>query len=146
MQPINQKPIIIKDRNSYDFLKELPFDSFPLIGDFYMNLYKTEIFGYHLDFRSKDHGLLSGFPWWDNIENEILNEEEIPIGTLEEPFDDLEQGWQIYIILKEQHVYILGGNEACCMEFPRWYKVERECYYKQWQEVVCKLKSIREYS
>ena len=97
MSSINEFPLKLHEESFYDSPLNLPFNDFPLINDFYINIDKTDLFGYHLDYRSEKHGLLSNFPWWDNIEREIHSEKDIPIGTLEEPFDDLEQGWQIYI-------------------------------------------------
>lgn len=142
MKKINNSPLILTE-DFYDSIESLPLDDFPLIEDFYIHIYKTDLFGYHLDYRSKKYGQLSIFPWWDNIENEIRSENNIPIGTIEHPYDDLEQGWQIYIFKRRSHVYILEGEEPCCKEFLNWYKVERDQYFERWNETINTLMKIR---
>lgn len=119
-------------------LKSLDLSIFPLINDFTVRLIDTEIFGKQVDYFSPKEGVLTSFPWWDNVDMDIKNwtVKNIPLGTAETPFDDLEQGWQVLIFQDGIYVYILEGDEPGCEEFSSWYKVSLEKYTEEWQKVL----------
>ncbi|MBV9470976.1 MAG: hypothetical protein JOZ57_17200, partial [Abitibacteriaceae bacterium] len=112
--------------------------AFPLIEDFTIRLKQTGTFGVHLYFYSDKFGHLASFPWWDNVEQDLprYTSKDIPVGDFKQPFDDLEQSWQILIFQDEKFVYILEGQEPCCTEFPVWFRVAREHYYDEWMRII----------
>jgi len=66
----------------------------------------------------------------------------IPLGNLSNPFNDLEQSWQILIWEKRNYVYIMQGEEPCCLEFPIWFKVLKEKYLDEWKKIIERSKQI----
>ena len=129
--------------SDYDYAKQiktLDLSAFPLINDFTVQLRNAGEFGEHIDFTSKTWGLLARFPWWDNVEKDLptWDATKIPLGTLNEPFDDCEQSWEIVIFETGGYVYVMEGDDPCCTEFPVWFRVEHERYVAEWLSVIRK--------
>ncbi len=67
--------------------------------------------GFHLRFASPSSGTPASFPWRDNVDRTLARPDfEIPIGTLDDPFHDLEQSWDIGIARDGDVVYIVEGS------------------------------------
>lgn len=110
----NEKLLRLKESQCYaDSFKELDLSSFPVINDFEIRLYNQRgRLGWHLKYYSDSLGILSSFPWWDNVYKDLIGMtiDEIPIGSIDNPYDDLEQGWQLVIWQKRNYIYIIEGN------------------------------------
>lgn len=134
----NQQPLHLPDNRYRNYLCELDLVSFPFVHDFTVKLKKTNSFGFQLYFHSDSLGRLASFPWWDNVEKDLVGymSNNIPVGNLQLPFDDLEQSWQIVIFEHEDYVYIMQGMEPCCIEFFAWFKVPRTRYFEEWSRVI----------
>ncbi|MHA2202756.1 MAG: hypothetical protein ACW991_03625, partial [Candidatus Hodarchaeales archaeon] len=51
-------------------LTKLDLEAFPIIDDFKVEIFNTKTFmGFHLRFTSKNLSVLTGFPWWDNVDD-----------------------------------------------------------------------------
>ncbi len=105
-----------RDTQQVDSIATLLLDSFPVIDDFSIELRQTvPKFGNHLFFVSAANGDLISFPWWDHVERDLQRwtQRNIPLGTKDKPFYDLEQGWQVVIFEERPWVYVLqgGGSE-----------------------------------
>ena len=123
-------------------LRKLDLDAFPIIDNFKMELIDTKSdMGFHLRFVSEHLGILTSFPWWDNVQD-ILTQtsDDSIVGSISNPFDDLEQGWQILIWEHENYVYIMEGEEPQCTEFAVWFRVGKQRYYTQWEALKRSLK------
>ncbi|MDB4979129.1 MAG: hypothetical protein JWM56_1315 [Candidatus Peribacteria bacterium] len=151
----NQQPLVIHpaafiehspELRSWNYargLVSMDLEPFPLVDDFEIRLHETENFGMHVAFSSSALGIISTFPWWDNVEMDIpaMTQETFPCGTLEKPYDDMEEGWQILIFAVEGFVYVLQGAEPGCTTFHTWYKVEKNRYFQAWEKVKERLLS-----
>lgn len=139
----NEKPMRFIDYDYTQNLKNLDFKSFPLIEDF-ETITKDcgKFLGVHLYFNSQELGLIASFPWWDNVNKKLkeMETQDIPVGTVDNPFNDLEQGWQILIFQKRDYVYVMQGEDPCCTEFPIWFKVRKEKYFEEWVKTLQKYK------
>lgn len=126
-------------------LSTLDLRAFPLAPGFAIKLRDCASLGYHLDFVDGEGARLAGFPWWDHVEVALktLDLANIPRGTRDAPFDDLEQGWQILIFEEGSFVYVLEGNAPCCREFPRWFKVKTEDYVAAWSAAIAGARADR---
>ncbi|MEJ8553361.1 hypothetical protein [Tepidibacter sp. Z1-5] len=123
----------------------LDLDEFPLIDDFKIKIkYNGEYLGNHLYFINTQNEILASFPWWDHVDKDLINMniENIPLGPINGAFDDLEQGWHIYIFEHNNYVYILEGEEPCCEEFEVWFKVNKEVYINEWIKKINDIKNI----
>lgn len=127
-----------KEWNYVDGIKSLNLINFPLLEDFSIKVIDTKTLGKHIYYFSEKEGVLTSFPWWDNVEVDIKNWDikNIPLGSLDAPFDDLDQGWQVLIFKDIEYVYILEGDEPGCEEFKSWYKVPLEKYINEWKRVL----------
>ena len=97
-------------------MENLPFADFPLIDDFEVRLEEVKTscrsaFGYHARFFSRTRGYIADFPWWDHAERNLIRDDfQIPMGDLQKPFYDLDEGWEIIIFADDDLVYILQGH------------------------------------
>lgn len=112
-------------------------DMFPFVDDFEILPEKRRRYGYHLYFESKKTDFVSGFPWWDHVENDICREDfEIPCKY----FEDKDQGWEILIFEYDELVYILeGDSDHPEAGYQRWCKVEKRRYLEQWQLAISRI-------
>ena len=126
----------------YDELSELDLGAFPVVRNFKVLLKHIASLGHHVELHDES-GFLAGFPWWDHAARTLRmrGEEAVPIGTIENPFEDLEQGWQILIFEQGDKVYVLEGPEPVCPDFPVWFAVPREEYFQAWKDVIEKVRA-----
>ncbi|WP_461202093.1 hypothetical protein [Anoxybacillus sp. TBDG-1] len=124
-------------------LRALDLKSFPIIADFeiLITAKSNKTWGKHIYFYSaKRNEILTTFPWWDFAEEFLgmWDEHDIPIGTIDRPFFDLEQGWHIIIFEKRDYVYVLEGDEFCSEhnKIHTWYRVPKDVYYEQWKKLL----------
>ena len=126
--------------SSPDYIAELPkldLDSFPVIDDFHIQLFDAgEPMGMHIRFISDLQGILIGFSWWDHVDQVIQRKDfSIPTGTLEHPFNDGDQSWQLLIWEHKDYVYMMKGKELQCTEFPVWIRIPKSLYYSEWKKL-----------
>ncbi len=77
----------------------------------------------------------------DNVQDILTKTSDHSIvGSISNPFDDLEQGWQVLIWEHQNYVYIMEGEEPQCTEFAVWFKVGKQRYYTQWEALKRSLK------
>ncbi|MFH1670808.1 MAG: hypothetical protein ABIA92_04460 [Patescibacteria group bacterium] len=143
----NKEELIISDEKtswSPTSLKSLDLDKFPLIKDFYIEMHtsfsvydgtsrdKEEI---SIHFRSRDHGVL--FTTSDYMTH-YLNptNTSIPSGTIEKPYHDSDQSYNVVIFHNNDHVYMLSGNDDEHDNlYSNWFKVPKETYATAWLNV-----------
>ena len=120
--------------------RELPLSQFPLIEDFRVNAGETLRFGTSMQFESAAHGRLAGF-WWDHVKSDQrLGPGWMPVGTFEDPFWDLDEGWEIAIGADEDFVYVVEGEfELEPRRFLRYFAVRRSEFETAWRRAVFEL-------
>lgn len=116
----------------------LPLDDFPTVTDFSVHAELTEEFGHRLSFRSVQFGEIATFPWWKWAERDLkkMDHKHYPIGQIDDPFDELEANWQIYIFQHGEFVYILQGDHPMCQVFPIWFRVDAVEYETAWIKTI----------
>jgi hypothetical protein len=132
----NRKPIIfahiISQLGDNSFLSE-----FPAIDDFDI-IYRYNQNEIHFIYYSEKFGLLNYFPYWYIKEENIrdITVENVPIGTIEKPYCDVEQGGMIYIFEKRNHVYVMYSHDDNLEICQTWYKVSKDRYFDNWLEII----------
>lgn len=131
----NERPLILSD--AAQELNTLDFDQFPLAKDFEIVLTDHGWpLGRHVRFWSEQLGWLAGFPWWDcaDLALQVCTLPDIPIGTLERPYHDFEQGWQIFIFRRGDFAYVMQGGEPSeePVVWHSWFRVPLEQYVSEW--------------
>lgn len=83
------------------------------------------------------------FPWWDDPEGDLgrWTLEDIPIGTLDEPYFDTDQCWRILIWQVGGVVYIASGSSDEEGLYGTFLSVAEERYRVAWGDVIASLKS-----
>lgn len=119
-------------------------------------------FGYHVMFFSPSLGYIASFPWWDNATRDLAKDEfwvlgehngsdwrydhpefhpdrpiSIPLGSFDDPYTALEQGWEIVIAQHDMYVYVLEGgmDKRRLKGYHSWFKVSLDRYLEQWQAI-----------
>jgi len=147
----NETPLLW-DTSLREDMGNLPLHMFPLIADFEVLLEKMEVlpaggtgdrrcpFGYHIYFFSSPRGYIASFPWWDHAEQDLRREGfSVPLGTLDQPYSDLEQGWIIAIASSDHFVYVVEGDFDRVIvdhSYHTWFKVPEDRYLEQWQRAI----------
>jgi hypothetical protein len=124
---------------------DLDPNSFASVTDFEIQLKPSGCLGLHLDLASRSLGPLAGFPWWDDVDADLATWtlKNVPLGTLESPFDDCEQGWQILIWESDGWVYVAEGDEPCCETYSQTFRVGRAPYLKAWEAAIESASELR---
>lgn len=67
---------------------------------------------------------------------------DVPLGTIDEPYDNRDDGWRIVIFERAGHVYILEDDSPNGMRFPRRFRVPRDRYIAAWAAVIDRFNPI----
>lgn len=109
---------------------------FPTIDDFAVTL--SEGPNRHLEFTSASHGRLASFPDWDHADRDLrhFTPGDVPIGAIDEPFDDAGEQWRIVILEHRGFVYVLEAGDPHASDFPRYFRVPRDRYLRAWARII----------
>lgn len=119
-------------------INQLPLALFPLIEDFQVLLVgkKEKLLECEAIFISSSRGQLAHFLFGEYTVRQIQQEDfTIPMGTFTTPYYDFDQGWTILLAADETFVYIMTGF-GLDEPYTTWFKVEKECYLEQWQQII----------
>jgi hypothetical protein len=127
-------PLRIED---FRTLGDLDLDDFPIVENFTIELFDDSSAG-GLGIRFLDSMMdeVIAFPWWAPVEEDLRqwSISDVPLGSLGEPFHDVEQGWQILIWRIDDWVFVMQGDEEGNY---RWrIKVEAGRYLSEWARVI----------
>lgn len=106
----------------------------PLVRSFAVELRELEDLGKIVHFVSPEGGELAWFPAWEHAERDLphMNAVDVPLGTLEDPYDDRDEGWRIVIFEHEGFVYVFEDDRPDGTRFPRRYRMPRDQYLMGW--------------
>lgn len=133
----NEQPLHLNSAHYPGELSTLDLESFPEITDFQMELFPAKSpTDQYLRFISPSQGVLASFPWWDKTNQALLLQPGSTLfGSITEPFNDADQGWQILIWESQDYIYIMEGEEPNCLDFPVWFCVSRTRFINQWHQL-----------
>ncbi|WP_042374702.1 hypothetical protein [Streptacidiphilus neutrinimicus] len=117
-------------------LQQLDLSAFPAAADFEIELTSSDGGS---SIRFADHGLnvIIEFPWWEDVASEIAQWSlaDIPSGSIDSPYWDMDQGWHVAIWQAGDLVYIAQGGEIEG-EYERWFAVPNSIYRAEWERVI----------
>lgn len=128
-----QERMVIDDHR---LLAELDVDKFPAAANFKIELFSDpSLSGHGLHFIDSHLGLSIEFPWWDNVDADLRrwSISDVPLGSLDQPFVDLEQGWQVLLWRLGDWVFIMQGDDEA---FHTWIRVPVDRYLSEWKAVL----------
>jgi hypothetical protein len=81
-------------------------------------------------FASAARGELARFPAWERADRDLrhFDADDIPTGTRDEPFVDVDEGWRIEIFEEGKHVYVTEND--------RRFRVPRDDYFAAWEALI----------
>jgi len=102
----------------------------PLVPDFAVELRGMEDAGKLVHFVSASKGELAWFPAWEHADRDLIHfgAADVPLGTIDEPFDDRDEGWRIVIFEAGGFIYIFEDDRPTGERFPRRDRVPRDRY------------------
>lgn len=117
-------------------LRNLALDGFPIIDDFSVVVTTDE--SRTIEFRSAAHGRLAGFPAWEYADRDLrhFTPSDVPLGTLDEPFEDRDEAWRIILFGDSGWIYVLEGDAPAATEFRRWFRVATGGYVQAWAALI----------
>ena len=106
--------------------------SFPTIDDF--NVRVSDDQDHVIEFASARKGSLARFPAWERADRDLrhFTPHDVPIGTMDEPFEDADESWRIVILEHRGFVYVLEADDPRAEDFPRYFRVPSERYLQAW--------------
>ena len=117
-------------------LQQLDLSAFPVATDFVIELAAD---GGGSSVRFVEHGLnvIIEFPWWEDAKSEVAEWSlaDIPSGSIDSPYWDMDQGWHVAIWRAGDLVYIAQGGEIEG-EYDRWFSVPGSVYRAEWEKVI----------
>ncbi|GLW36034.1 hypothetical protein [Actinoplanes regularis] len=120
-------------------------EEFPEAQDFVVEFTSSE-FGLNLTFRVQSLAIIMEWGWLKATDAEILSWTvgNAPRGTLQEPYHDSDQGWNVMIWEMEDHVYVAEGEgewdeDRDSNTYTMWFKVPCALYDRAWGEALKRL-------
>lgn len=110
--------------------------SFPTIDDFHVRVSDDE--DRIIEFASARRGRLAHFPAWERADRDLrhFTAADVPLGTMDEPFDDADDHWRIIIFEHRGSVYVLEADDPRAEDFPRYFRVPRDRYLQAWAMLI----------
>jgi len=110
----------------------------PTVEDFAIELRELEDCGKIVHFVSGIGGELAWFPAWEHADRDLRHfvASDVPLGDIDNPFDDRDEGWRIVIFEHGGFIYIFEDDRPNGTRFPRRYRVPRERYLWAWAALI----------
>ena len=110
--------------------------SFPTIDDFAVRVSDSP--EHIIEFVSGKKGRLARFPAWEHADRDLrhFTASDVPIGTMDTPFDDADDNWRIIIFEHRGFVYVLEADDPRAEDFKRWFRIPRDRYLQSWAMLI----------
>jgi len=117
---------------------DIDLGNVPAVPDFSIELRELEDSGKIVHYVSAAQGELAWFPGWEHADRDLRHfvASDVPLGTIDDPYNDQEEGWRIVIFENGGFVYILEDDRPKGTRFPRRFRVPRERYFWAWAAVI----------
>lgn len=112
--------------------------SFPTMSDFSVTLVDSDDRGKRVEFTSDRYGRLAWFPAWEHADRDLrhFTPMDVPLGSLDEPYQDADEQWRIALFEHRGFVYVLEADEPGADDYPRFFRVPSERYIASWSAVI----------
>src|SRR6185369_2442922 len=81
---------------------------------------------------------LAWFPAWENADRDLKHfiASDVPLGSIDDPFEDSDDAWRIVVLEHEGFVYVLEGDDPHADDFPRRLRIPRNIYLEAWATLL----------
>ena len=103
----------------------LDLTNVPTVSDFSIELRDRKI-----EFIDGAGNRLAWFPAWETADRDLKHfiASDVPLGSIDQPFEDADGDWEIAILEYEGFVYVLEGE--------RRFRVGRDTYLRAWATLL----------
>ena len=110
--------------------------SFPIVKDFSVEISESE--DHHLTFNSAARGVIASFPAWEHADRDLrhFTPSDVPIGTIDEPYEDADDNWRLALFEHRGFVYVLEADDPNAQNYKRWFRVPTERYLQAWAALI----------
>ena len=117
---------------------DIDLDTAEEIDDFAIELREMEDCGKIVHFISASLGELAWFPSWEHADRDLRHfvASDVPLGTIDVPFEDNDEGWRIVIFEEGGFVYIFEDDRPTGTRFPRRFRVPKNLYFFAWAALI----------
>lgn len=111
----------------------LDLSNVPVIDDFFITLNNRLV-----EFVDGNGRRLAWFPAWENADRDFKHfiPSDVPLGTIDNPYEDFDDEWRIAILEYDGFVYVLEADDPHAESFPRRFRVPRDAYLRAWAAVI----------
>jgi hypothetical protein len=115
------------------FPGEDELSGFPTVADF-----SVQVRDHRIEFHSARRGRLAGFPAWEHADRDLVHftASDVPLGTFDEPFEDADEAWRMFLFEHGGFVYVLEGDAPLVENFARFFRVPRDRYFAAWAALI----------
>jgi hypothetical protein len=81
---------------------------------------------------------IAWFPAWENADRDLKHfiAPDVPLGSIDVPFEDFDDEWRIAILEHEGFVYVLEADDPHAESFARRFRVSRDAYIRAWATLL----------
>src|SRR3954454_2765617 len=117
---------------------DIELSEVPAIGGFSIEMRELEDAGKIVHFISASRGELAWFPGWEHAQRDLRHfvASDVPLGTVDDPYDDRDDGWRIVIFEDAGFIYIVEDDRPGGTRFPRRWRVQRDRYFFAWAALI----------
>jgi len=117
---------------------DIDLDTVEEIDDFAIELREMEDCGKIVHYISASLGELVWFPAWEHADRDLRHfvAGDVPLGTIDVPFEDNDEGWRIVIFEEGGFVYIFEDDRPTGTRFPRRFRVPKNLYFFAWAALI----------
>ncbi|MBB5855581.1 hypothetical protein ACFQ05_36270 [Amycolatopsis umgeniensis] len=122
-----------------ELIADLDTGTFAKVDGFAVQLFqRANLPGHVLRFVDGGDAVLAEFSWWDHVEVTLRGWtlDDIPLGTPEEPFRDLDQCWLLLIWRDGDDVLIAETDVPGVPGFERQSRVPASDYFDAWKAAL----------
>jgi hypothetical protein len=103
------------------------------IGDFSIELRDRKIV-----YLGDNGERIAWFPAWENADRDLKHfiASDVPLGSIDAPFEDSDDSWRIAIVEHDGFVYVLEADDPHAESFPRRFRVSRDAYIRAWATLL----------
>ncbi|MEO8033459.1 MAG: hypothetical protein ABI837_03435 [Acidobacteriota bacterium] len=91
-----------------------------------------------IEFLDGEGQRLAWFPAWEHADRDLRHfiAADVPFGSVDEPYEDGDEGWAIRIFLDGAFVHVMEADGPDATNFPRAFRVPRDTYLEAWARVI----------
>jgi hypothetical protein len=114
------------------------------IDDFTVRLVDGAEGGPHVELASAARGRLAWFPAWDHADRDLRHfiPSDVPLGTVDHPYDDRDEGWRIAIFEHDGWIYVAEGDDPAADAYQSVVRVHRDAYLRAWALLIDRFNPI----